>query len=59
MENARENLVFYFGGGRRASFHQKPVVKVVSISNLYLAGNTSAYVSSSDNKTLIAAESEC
>jgi len=27
--------------------------------DLYLAGKTSAYVSSKDNKTLIAAESEC
>ena len=27
LENAKENLVFHFGGGRHASFPQKPVVK--------------------------------
>ena len=26
----RKNLVFYFGGGRHASFTQKPVVKISS-----------------------------
>ena len=27
LENAKKDLVFYFGGGRHASFPQKPVVK--------------------------------
>jgi hypothetical protein len=27
LENAKENLVFHFGGGRHASFPQKTVVK--------------------------------
>jgi hypothetical protein len=27
LENAKKNLVFRFGGGRHASFPQKPVVK--------------------------------
>jgi hypothetical protein len=27
LENAKKNLVFHFGGGRHASFPQKPVVK--------------------------------
>jgi hypothetical protein len=30
LENAKKNLVFHFGGGRHASFPQKPVVKLVS-----------------------------
>ena len=29
MENAKKNLVFRFGGGRHASFHQKPVVNLL------------------------------
>ena len=27
LENAKKKLVFHFGGGRHASFPQKPVVK--------------------------------
>ena len=29
MESAKKNLVFHFGGGRNASFPQKPVVKLI------------------------------
>ena len=29
LENAKKNLVFYFGGGRHASFPQKPVVNII------------------------------
>jgi hypothetical protein len=31
LENAKKNLVFHFGGGRHASFPQKPVVKLFFI----------------------------
>ena len=30
LENAKKNLVFYFGGGHHAFFPQKPVVKCLS-----------------------------
>ena len=31
MENAKKRLVFRFGGGRHASFPQKPVVKLLKL----------------------------
>ena len=33
LENAKKNLVFYFGGGHCASFPQKPVINVYLIIN--------------------------
>ena len=34
MENAKQNLVFHFGGGRHAAFPKKSVVKETCLMNM-------------------------
>ena len=36
LENAKKNLVFHFGGGRYASFPQKPVFKCTGSLEMFL-----------------------
>ena len=39
MENPKKNLVFHFGGGRHASFPQKPVVYSTYFLSILLLSN--------------------